>query len=447
MPGLAEPKPPAGDPSSATARGEPALRPGLARGGDIDWPGEYRTLARRLPAIAARSRLTVGGFSTCIDVYFSLRDALPPLASAAASSPEGNALLAELKHRAATGVGGEFFIDWPAGPAWIDAHVSGRRAIGGTSAQAAYMLAALGAPALIAAEDRSEDQLSVLHPGTLIATGAEIVPALKVPRSGSGRPPHYIFEFTAGEKIGGTTVPRSSRTIVRFDHSELQRDAAFVAASTAEASRAGAGILCGFNEIPPERAEDELAYAADVARAWRNAGLALVHVELGDFPDDMLHDLTIRRLLPEATSAGMSRSELADFARDGEPAEATAIRLAESHGLDRVCVHADEWAFSVTRGDAAVELEALETGCLLAATRAANGYFAIPEGVPAGARFLPPPLPALDARGGWSIACCAAPWLEKPVATIGLGDTFLAGTLLVLGAIPEAAGGAADRAP
>jgi ADP-dependent phosphofructokinase/glucokinase len=306
------------------------------------------------------------------------------------------------------------------------------------------MLAALGAPALIATEDRSDDQLSVLHPATLVATGAGIVPALKVARAGVGRPPHYIFEFTAGEAIGTIAVPRSSRTIVRFDHSELQRDPAFVAASIAEAPRAGAGILCGFNEIPPERAEDELAYAADVARAWRSAGLRLVHVELGDFPEDDLHALTIRRLLPEATSVGMSRSELADFARDGEPAEVTAIRLAESHGLDRVCVHADEWAFAVTRGDPAIELEALETGCLLASARAASGYFTVPAAIPAAARFLEPPLPALGRRGAWSIACCAAPWLEKPAATIGLGDTFLAGTLLVLGGTPqETARGAA----
>jgi ADP-dependent phosphofructokinase/glucokinase len=406
---------------------------------DIGWHDQYRALIGRLPGIASRSRLTVGGFSSCVDVYFSLRDAMAPLAAAAASSPEGGRMLAELARRAANGVGGELFVDWPGGPAWIDSHLAGRRAIGGTSAQAAYMLAALGAPALIATEDRSDDQLSVLHPGTLIATGAGIVPARAVPRSGVGRPPHYIFEFTAGEAIGAITVPRSSRTIVRFDHSELQRDPAFVAASIAEAPRAGAGILCGFNEIPPERADGELAYAADVARAWRNAGLRLVHVELGDFPDDALHDLTIRRLLPEATSAGMSRSELADFARDGEPAEATAIRLAETYGLDRVCVHADEWAFAVTRGDAAVELEALEMGCLLASTRAANGYFAVPDGIPAGARFLPPPLPAIGARDGWSIACCAAPWLEKPAATIGLGDTFLAGTLLVLGGVRDAA--------
>ena len=405
---------------------------------DTGWRRRYAALIERLPTIVAEARLTVGGFSTCVDVYFALRDAMPPLADAALTSPEGRAMLDELGRRAANGVGGELFVDWPDGPAWIDGHVSGRRAIGGTSAQAAYMLATLGAPALIAQEDRSEDQLSVLHPRILVATEHGVLPAVTVPRAGTGRPPHYIFEFTAGETIGAIAVPRSSRTIVRFDHSELQRDAAFVATSTAEAARAGAGILCGFNEIPPDRAEDELGYAADVARAWRRAGLHLVHVELGDFPDDSLHALTIRRLLPEATSAGMSRSELADFARDGEPAEATAIRLAEDYGLDRICVHADEWAFAVTRGDAAQELEALEMGCLLASTRAANGYFAVPDRIPAGARFLEPPLPALSRRGAWSIACCAAPWLEKPAATIGLGDTFLAGTLLVLGRASQA---------
>ncbi len=406
---------------------------------DVRWPDRYAALIGRLPAIVAEARLTVGGFSTCVDVYFTLRDAMPPLAEAARTVPEGRALLAELKRRASSGVGGEIFVDWPDGPAWIDGHVSGRRAIGGTSAQAAHMLATLGAPALIAQEDRSEYQLSVLHPGILIATEDGILPALKVPRSGAGRPPHCIFEFTAGETIGEVAVPRSSRTIVRFDHSDLQRDAAFVAASTAEAEHAGAGILCGFNEIPPDRAEDELGYAADVARAWRRAGLGLLHVELGDFHEDSLHDLTIRRLLPEATSAGMSRSELADFARDGEPAEVTAIRLAGEYGLDRICVHADEWAFTVTRGDGAHELEALEMGCLLASTRAAGGYFAVPDRIPAGARFLEPPLPAVSRRGEWSIACCAAPWLEKPAATIGLGDTFLAGTLLVLGRVPQAA--------
>ena len=399
----------------------------------LPWPQEYEALIERLPQIVGRSRLTMGGFSTCVDVYLSLREAMKPLYAAARESAVCAAMLGELERRAANEIGGELFVDWPDGPAWIDRHVSGRRAVGGTSAQAAYMLAALGAPALIAIEDRSRGQLDVLHPGTLAAAGGGLLPVSALVGEGAGRPPHYIFEFTAGEMIGTVRAPRSSRTIVRFDHSELQRDAAFVRASVERAADAGAGILCGFNEIPPESADAELDYAMDVAAAWRQAGLKLIHVELGDFPSTVLRDETIRRLLPAATSVGMSRSELVDLTRPDEAPEAAAIRIAEAYDLDRVCVHADEWAFAATRGDAGRELEALETGCLLAATRAANGYFAVPERVPDGAQFLPPPLPASLRRDGWSIACCPAPYLEKPAATIGLGDTFLAGTLLVLG--------------
>lgn len=394
---------------------------------------EYEALIRRLPDIVDRSRLTVGGFSTCVDVYLSLREAMGPLRDAARNTAAGRAMLDELERRAANGIGGELFVDWPAGPAWIDTHVSGRRAVGGTSAQAAYMLATLGAPALIAIEDRSAGQLDALHPDTLIATADGVVPVSAVTGQGAARPPHYIFEFTAGDKIGAASARRSSRTIVRFDHSDLQRDAAFVRASVERAADAGAGILCGFNEIPPESADAELDYAIDVAAAWRRAGLDLIHVELGDFPSALLRDEAIRRLLPAATSVGMSRSELADLGGPGEAPEVAAIRLAETYDLDRVCVHADEWAFAVTRGDADREREALETGCLLAATRAATGYFAVSTRLPDGARFLPPPLPASLRRDGWSIACCPAPYLDKPAATIGLGDTFLAGTLLVLG--------------
>lgn len=400
---------------------------------ETSWATEYETLIGRMPEIVGRSRLTIGAFSLCLDVYLSLAANYGPLNAAAQGKPEAASLLAELKRRAVSGIGGEVFLDWPGGAAWIDAHASGRRAIGGTSAQAAYMLATLGAPALIAIENRSADQLSVLHPETLAATEAGLVPVGDLQPDGAVSLPHYIFEFTAGETIDGAHLPRSSRTIVRFDHSALQRDEAFVRASTARAGEAGAGILCGFNEIPPERAAEELDYAAGIAAAWRRSGLPLLHLELGDFPTAELHEQTLQRLLPCVTSFGTSRSELAHLRQGDEPLHATAIRLAESRGLERVCVHADEWAFAVTRHDAARELQALQMGCLLAAARAANGYFAIPKNLPEGAQLSEPPLPAITRVGDWSVACCPSPYLVKPVATIGLGDTFLAGTLLVLG--------------
>jgi ADP-dependent phosphofructokinase/glucokinase len=53
--------------------------------------------------------------------------------------------------------------------------------------------------------------------------------------------------------------------------------------------------------------------------------------------------------------------------------------------------------------------------------------------VPANAEFHDLPLEKFSISGERFIVCCASPYLERPVATIGLGDTFLAGTLLVLG--------------
>ena len=400
---------------------------------DISWPEEYAALIGRLPEIVDRSRLIVGGFSTCVDVYLSLREAIGPLSVAARDSLEGAALIAELERRATNGIGGELFVDWAEGPAWIDRHVAGRKAIGGTSAQAAYMLAMLGAPALVALQDRSAAQLDVIHPDVLIATAGGPMPCGSIIPEGQGKPPHVIFEFTAGDMIAGRPAPRSSRVIVRFDHSALERDPDFVRLSTSLAASAGAGILCGFNEMPPDRAAAELNYAAEVARGWRSAGLRIIHMELGDFPEPATRVFTIEHMMPAVTSIGMSLSELRGLTGADVRPEVAAVRLAECFGVDRVCIHADPWAFAVTRGDPEREIDALMTGCLLASARAAAGYFNVPTSLPDNARFEPPPLPFSLQRDGWSIACCPAPYLERPAATIGLGDTFLAGTLLMLG--------------
>jgi ADP-dependent phosphofructokinase/glucokinase len=302
----------------------------------------------------------------------------------------------------------------------------------------------LGAPAMAALEDRSAGQLAVIHPEILVATEDGPQPRSAITASGMGRSPHYVFEYTAGQTVSGKRVPRSSRTIVRFDHSELQHDDQFDRLSIELAKTAGAGIICGFNEVAPETLAAEIDYAAAQASAWRRAGLAFVHLELGDFTSEADCSTTIERMLPEVTSVGMSLSELRGIIRDERRPEAAAISLAETFGLERICVHADEWALAVTRGDAERELVALQAGCLLASSRAAAGDFTVPRQLPDSVRFADPPwLRSSRATAGWSIVCCPAPYLERPAATIGLGDTFLAGTLLVLGGTTAQAGAAA----
>jgi ADP-dependent phosphofructokinase/glucokinase len=131
---------------------------------------------------------------------------------------------------------------------------------------------------------------------------------------------------------------------------------------------------------------------------------------------------------------GMSLTELIGLVPDTGSVQEKALRLGDTFGLSRVCVHADEWAMVLTRADADREREALMVGCLLASSRAATGYVGVPRNLPERAGCIAPPFPAFEWRNGWKIICCPTPYIATPAATIGLGDTFLAGTLLVLSA-------------
>jgi ADP-dependent phosphofructokinase/glucokinase len=106
--------------------------------------------------------------------------------------------------------------------------------------------------------------------------------------------------------------------------------------------------------------------------------------------------------------------------------------LGDRLGLDRVCIHADHWAASATRGDAEMEWRALMTGCLLAGTRAAKGTPVYPREIDARATFSAPPLPLHSKRDRWSIVSCASPHIEHLEAAVGLGDSFTGGCLAIL---------------
>jgi ADP-dependent phosphofructokinase/glucokinase len=239
-------------------------------------------------------------------------------------------------------------------------------------------------------------------------------------------------EFTADVRAGDVVPPRSSRVIVRFEDDPLEVDPWFPKASVDLARSAGAAILSGFNALPEGALPGILAWVRPLAAAWRAAGLRWVHLELGDFADRAGMDEVLDGLAASASSLGLSESELAKLVPDGASVVERARMLAEGYAFDRVAVHADRFTLALTRGDPEQELEALMTGALVAATRAWHGRIDVPRTCPPGAVFSAPPEPAISLDGAWHVACCATPYLRRPAATIGLGDTFLAGTLLVL---------------
>jgi ADP-dependent phosphofructokinase/glucokinase len=274
--------------------------------------------------------------------------------------------------------------------------------------------------------------LSMVHPQVRVAGPDGTVLVRAVESAGRGRAPHHIVEFTEGVPAGELVPPRSSRVIVRFDDDPLAPDPWFIRASADAAASAGAAILSGFNALPDGALARVLTWVRPLADAWRAAGLRWVHLELGDFTDPTGVGEVLEGLGGTASSLGLSESELTKLVPDGTSVADCARTLAERYGFDRIAVHADRFALSLTRDDPAQELDALMAGALVAATRAFHGRIAVPHGCPPGVAFAEPPEAAIGRRGAWHLACCPTPYLPRPAATIGLGDTFLAGTLLVL---------------
>lgn len=405
--------------------------PATQRNDPTRWPDLYTAMAAELPRLATAAPLLLAGMGACVD-------AIVPLAEFAkidlgGAPPEAAKLLSTLGARAAKGVGGEIRFDWPQGPGWLRSHLPLRLALGGTAPQAAWALSVLGAPVLIALEDRCETMLRVLPNGVGLASAGRICRANELAATGEPRPEIFIFEFTAGSPIGAIVPPRSSRVITRFADLGLEHDAEFVALSSRLADQAGAALISGFSAVDFAQIDAELDVVVDLIGRWRAAGLETIHLELATYADQRV----LRRVLASVpgafTSLGLSESEFIAHAAETEPTPRAMAEFAGRLGLDRLCVHADRWAAAVTRGEPETERKALLSGCLLAASRAAAGRPVALSGLPVGAEFASPPFAETLAMGEWNFVSVAAPYLVAPASTLGLGDTFTAGCLLVLG--------------
>lgn len=401
---------------------------------NVDWAALYRDLIADVPRIAGTAPIMLFGLSACVDARI-LAHELKPLFRQGAPA-EAQAFGKLIKERAAAGIGGEVRIDWPDGPGWLAGHVPIAYALGGTGPQAAWSLAAIGAPALIALEDRSAHKLGQVHPDILIAENGKAIRAAEVIARGPRQPEIFIVEFTAGQAIDDVTPKRSSRIIVRFHDPGLEHDAQFEALSVTLADKAGAGLISGFNSIPYELIDSEVAPVTRMLAKWRAAGVAPIHLELAGYDTPRQRDRVIDRLSGFITSIGMSHSEFLPLMPGNSDLARDMCALGDRLGLERVCVHADHWAAAATRGDAEAERQALMMGCLLAGTRASVGVPAYPQSIDARATFATPPLPAVTRHGDWSVVACASPYLEHPGGTVGLGDSFTGGCLLILGSVP-----------
>lgn len=408
----------------------------MTRASGARWRDAYLQVAAGLVAGAPTARPVLTSASACVDAVVRVdAERLSQMVAApcgvVGDDGTGAALLSRVMTWISRGRGGELLTRWPGGPDWIAGLLGppDRYQLGGTGPQASWTLATVGAASVLALTDRSAEQLAVIEPRTGICADGKVVEAGSlIPFGAPTKLPHCILEFSAGTRCGTLAVPRSSRIILRFSDEPVERDGHFLHMAPALAKDAGAGLLSGLNSSPEGDTRDR-DWVATVARAWSEAGLAVIHHELSGFPTALR--LREAAQLGFANSLGLSLSELFMLAgKRGDPRLLAQEIATSQSGARRVIVHADDWSLAVHQEDPQHQQSILLAGNALASARAREGQ---PTGVldPVGEADYTEDLPPSGALGdGWRATCVPAPHLYRPASTVGLGDTFTAGVLL-----------------
>lgn len=407
---------------------------GVWRLSERNWRDRYEQLAEQVRVSAAGARPVLISTSVDVDDIYTMTPArLHSLRSRGLSQGGLAAELALAVGRLLSeGRDGELFWDWPEGLRWLAEALgpSNRVQVGGTGPQAAWALAVLGAPSIMALESRSREQLDVLSPDILVCREGRMVPVHELPADADAAPiRNEILEFPDGSGLLDRSADRFHRVIVRFSPIALERDEHFMAMQEKLGPTAGAAMLAGLNGLAVSDGAS-LEWVNRLLRAWRECGPALRHLELGDTtrPGDLRTIMAGLRGLN--SSVGLSLSELLTLCGPSADVAAKALELA--HGLECPCivVHADRWSLAVHRSEPGAVVRRLMTGNLLASARAAAGApcgDVTPVSYTLYAEDVPESGPLNE---DWRVDSVPTPFVPRPASTIGLGDTFVAGLLL-----------------
>ncbi|GAA3112393.1 hypothetical protein GCM10010530_39000 [Kribbella aluminosa] len=269
----------------------------------------------------------------------------------------------------------------------------------------------------------------MVDPNIRLATPGGVSPAGDLqPEPGDvSRPANHALEFTAGTEAAGVRIDRSSRITVVFQRKALQHDPHFDVLSPTIS--AGVGLVSGLNGLGSGRSA-ALSRVVGVLDAWREAGVPTVHLELAEYRSVAELGEVLAAVAPYIHSIGMSQDEFQALVGPGRDIGREAAGFADHHGVSRVVVHSDRWALSVHTSDPERERLALIAGCLAAACRAESGRPLGRWRVPSRSDFASG-IPAETSSDGWRTTVASSPYLTRPHSTIGLGDTFVSGHLLV----------------
>ncbi len=325
-------------------------------------------------------------------------------------------------------------------------------ALGGTCAQGAAALARVGIPLIAQISDRSQAVCRFLDDPAIrmVSPEGRLVGAMDMV---SGKEPvkHFILQYEKGcqIRIGQTdhTIPVSNRLIMDYDdlHKTLPADPAFLRYVEEHAADIASYNISGFNAIiSPQILRQTVADMGEhYRRVKHNHPDCVLYLESAHYLSNDSRHMVYEGFAPYLDVLGMNEEELVDLSIcQGHPlilghlpSLLKALEMVhDAYPARGLVVHSKDYAIYYGHPIPGIDMEAaLCLGNLLSGTRARIGRYGALEDLegtlsaplsPVGLQ-LAESLPA--EHKGRKVFIVPSRYLENPVATIGLGDTFVAG--------------------
>ena len=357
-----------------------------------------------------------------------------------------------VSYYAVNGLGGEVDITSLAVCDYVQREFDTDYALGGTGAQGAAAFGAVGFPLIVYLTDRCRPVCRFLdYPGVESIEEGRQVPVMDI-ATDDVPVMHIIFQFTKGDVIrwGSRSweIPRSNRLIIDYDtiHKDLPVSPDFYRFCEENAGKIISYNVSGFNAIVDEavarrRMEQLTAHYARVKAANPQC---VIFFEGAHYLNPAVKEIVFEEIVHQADILGMNEEELVDMggrlgcAVDEDDLDSVLAGLGkvmETYPARGIILHTKDYSMYFGHPMPQYNLElGLTMGNLMACTRARIGRYGSQADCLESMRQLSLSEKGLDfaaqlegKKVPYHTVLVPARYMEKPLYTIGLGDTFVAG--------------------
>ena len=355
------------------------------------------------------------------------------------------------------GVGGEINITNAKICEFLEKYFKISYVLGGTCAQSAAAISTAGFPSLVHITDRSKEVCELME--GMGIQGVSDGETVELPKLVEDTAPirHMILQFSKGDIIKANgkefKIPESNRLIIDFDniHNLVPIEKEFLKYCEENAKRIIAYSISGFNAIIDRKVilDKVKEIKNHLSKIKTQNDKCIIYLESACYLNDTVKEIFFKEVTEYIDILGMNEEELVELT--GQFGVTTIKENFESilEGLDcilnhysarNIVLHTKDYAISYGEDMNELNLErALTVGNILAGTRARIGKYGnlaeceatLKKPLSKIGLSFSEQLKTIETKR--NVVMVPSRYLEKPICTIGLGDTFVAGFLASIG--------------